>query len=100
MSVTDLGKLQQTNQPPVISAFLVVINPDGSAVAKSDLTPPPMQRSASIADMRRACLEISADIAASQAADVMMQKMAMAASQQASQAQAQQILADLNRRKP
>lgn len=97
MSAVDLGAMNQ--QPPVITAFVVIINPDGSAVAKNDLTPPQVGRPATIADMRRACMEIVADIAASQTADVFMQKMAIAAQQTASQQQAQQILTDLNRRK-
>lgn len=95
----DLSSLRKDGKPPALTAFLVIVNPDGSAVATNDLNAPPTMRSAAIADMRRACMEISADIAASQAADMMMQKMATVASQQASQMQAQQILADLERRK-
>lgn len=83
-------------EPEAITAFLVIVNPDGSAVATSDMSKaPPVQRQASLADMRRACYEINADIAASQAADNLITRMAEA---QRTVTQAEKISAKLEER--
>ena len=78
-----------------ITAFVVIIKADGSAVATADMTAPAVSRTATLADMRRGCMEIVADIAASQAADAVMQNMARAAQNNAAEVQAAQIRANL-----
>lgn len=72
-----------------VTAFLVVVGSNGAAIAYSDLKlPPAIQHVATIADMRRAVLEVAADIAAAQAADSVMERLDhRAQSQQAVQAE-------------
>lgn len=85
--------------PAETTAFLVIVKADGSAIATGDLTPPAISRPPTLADMRRACMEVTADIAASQAADAVMQTMAQAAANNAAELQAAQIRANLERRR-
>lgn len=78
---------------------MVIIKADGQVIATGDLTAPPIARPPTLADMRRACMEVTADIAASQAADAIMQPMAQAAANNAAELQAAQIRANLERRR-
>jgi hypothetical protein len=52
-------------EPDALTAFLVIVDHSGAAVATGDLGQElTVERIATVADMRRACLEVSADIAA------------------------------------
>lgn len=52
-------------EPDALTAFLVVVDHNGAAVATADLgSELTVERPATLADMRRACFEVNADIAA------------------------------------
>lgn len=87
--------------PNVLTAFLVIVNPDGAAFATSELnkigeiTP---AREATIVDMRRACNEVVHDVNAMQTAQHTVALMQQSAAEMAEQARNAKIAAKLQER--
>ena len=59
-------------EPQALTAFLVVIDHDGSANLVLDLQDPSLHRPATLRDARRALLELSADLAAQASAQYVL----------------------------
>jgi hypothetical protein len=75
-----------TNARPCATAFLVVIEPDGTAWATSDCNlDVRLSKPANVSDMYRACAEVMKDIAASTTAERTVNMMMQATAQMAEQ---------------
>lgn len=89
---------EEEEAPNVITAFLVIVQPDGSAFATSEIakigeiTP---AREATVVDMRRACQEVVHDVNAMQTAQQTVGLMQQSAAQMAEEQRNAKIAAKL-----
>lgn len=90
----EAGEDEPDAEPNALCAFLVVVTPDGSAFATSELgkiTEILPQRDATVVDMRRACQEVVHDVNAMQTAQQTVGLMQQQAQLMAEEARSQKI---------